>query len=112
MSEAKVGLSVTPVPTDSALSVASVEAGGVRLPSTLWPDSVPRSAWVRTAASSVAALVIKPVWASPPRLPTNVRSWGPIQMPLPSLVPGLYGVAEHQRVRAVAAQQRRALPAG
>ena len=80
-------ITVTPVPSDSALSVASVEAGGVRLPSTLWPDSVPTSAWVRSAASSVATLAIMPVWASPPRLPTSVRSWSPIQMPLSSSSP-------------------------
>ena len=89
-------------------SMVTVEMVAACEPSTLWPDCVPSWLWVRPAATPVATLVIVPFWGSPLRLPTSVRLWSPIQMPSVVGVRGQHGVAEHQRLRARTAQQRRA----
>ena len=76
MSSASCGVEVT------ATEVIVGADGSFKLPSTLWPDCVPSSAWVRSASVlGEAVLVIVPVWGLIRRLPTRVRSWSPIQMP-------------------------------
>ena len=80
----------------------------MRPPFTLCPDNWPSWLWSSVAASTVAALVIAPFCGSPSRLPSSVRLWSPIQMPFGIPVARRHGVAEHELLRARAAQQRRA----